>query len=154
MPSVIRSCGFVVFDTSSVSHKDSRLPQKAALQLRLIQQPKQASNVFLVWARMCCVWAGRTYVWNAGRGTDWQVWAQAGRARSEEHVAYDISNIQGLRPRAHIQPQRWIFLPAECSVIYRGRHLNAVFLFVRYFKTVVVLFCFSSVSRWWQLILN
>lgn len=48
MPSVIRSCVFVVFDTSSVFHIDSRPPQKAALQLRLIQQPKQASNVFLV----------------------------------------------------------------------------------------------------------
>lgn len=63
------SGNFVDFDASSASPRDSRL------QLRLIQQPKQASNVFLVFARMCCVWAGEgwgvgvgVYSWNAGRG--------------------------------------------------------------------------------------
>lgn len=41
---------------------------------------KQASNVFLVWASMCCVWVEGWDVWlECWKGTEWQVWTLVGR---------------------------------------------------------------------------
>lgn len=79
-----------------------------------------------------CAACGRragTYGWNAGRGTDWQIWAQASRAGSEEHVDCDISNTQGLSLRERVCLQRWSFLPAQCGLIHLGRYLTAVLLY-------------------------
>lgn len=79
-----------------------------------------------------CAACGRragTHGWNAGRGTDWQFWALASRAGSEEHVDCDISSTQGLSLREPVCLQRWSFLPAQCGRIHLGHYLRVVLLY-------------------------
>lgn len=139
-PSAAYPCDFGVFDASSVCHGDSRLPREAGLQLRLFQQPKQATNVFPVRASMCCMWAEGVCVWDAQLECwkrNWvTVWIRAG---SEEHVDCDISNSRGPSLRERVCLQRWSFLPARCGLI----HLT---VFVPYLWSQRVWFCLARME--------
>lgn len=95
---------------------------------------KQTSNVFLVWACMCWMWAEGWDVWlECWRGTEWRVWTgKVGRG----NMSFVTSPTREGSAQASCRVQRWSFLPAVCGLIHLVTNIWTilqVFLFLSSF---------------------